>query len=264
MGNIYFDLTREFNEDGTVVLLASGQAVVFYRLAMMSKDGDWILREDRAACAKALEVLGRHGASYRASAPLDPDWLAGGWSSHFEFQRHGARVRCDFVSRPPRLPNLSWADLASCAAGTEGLRVLDIEHLIEIKKTQRAKDYPIIGELARSLNPERELALTTDPDRIERLANLPIPIERPSVQAAREGKGRTGIVLALALEIDAAQRADRLRVERYASVAEPYLREFHAAGIGRLPLPEAHKAALALASRLLPRTLPEIGLATPE
>jgi hypothetical protein len=32
-------LTREFNRDEPIALLASGQAVVFYRIAMMSKDG---------------------------------------------------------------------------------------------------------------------------------------------------------------------------------------------------------------------------------
>jgi hypothetical protein len=38
MHNLYFDLTRELNEEGAIAVLASGQAVVFYRLAMMSKD----------------------------------------------------------------------------------------------------------------------------------------------------------------------------------------------------------------------------------
>ena len=43
--NIYFELTAAFNAAGRIAVLASGQAVVWYRLAMMSKDGDWILRE---------------------------------------------------------------------------------------------------------------------------------------------------------------------------------------------------------------------------
>ena len=45
MRNIYFELTREFNAQGPITALASGQAVVFYRIAIMSKDGDWILKE---------------------------------------------------------------------------------------------------------------------------------------------------------------------------------------------------------------------------
>ncbi len=81
-GNIYFDLTRELNAEGTIAVLASGQAVVYYRIAIMSKDGDWILRDTEAACARVLSVLGARDARYRPGAPLDPRWLAGGWSSH--------------------------------------------------------------------------------------------------------------------------------------------------------------------------------------
>jgi hypothetical protein len=37
MRNTYFDLTEELNAEGLIAVLASGQAVVFYRLALMSK-----------------------------------------------------------------------------------------------------------------------------------------------------------------------------------------------------------------------------------
>jgi hypothetical protein len=45
VGNIYFELTEAFNAREVTVALASGQAVVYYRIATMSKDGDWIVRE---------------------------------------------------------------------------------------------------------------------------------------------------------------------------------------------------------------------------
>ncbi len=35
MSNVYFELTAEFNAEGPVAVLASGQAVVFYRISMM-------------------------------------------------------------------------------------------------------------------------------------------------------------------------------------------------------------------------------------
>ena len=53
MDNPYVRLTHEFNEGRLRAVLASGQAVVLYRLAVMSKDGDWILREDDEALAGA-------------------------------------------------------------------------------------------------------------------------------------------------------------------------------------------------------------------
>jgi hypothetical protein len=56
-GNVYFELTRAFNAAGPMVALASGQAVVYYRVAIMSKDGDWVIRETHEACARVLGIL---------------------------------------------------------------------------------------------------------------------------------------------------------------------------------------------------------------
>ncbi|OHB65266.1 MAG: hypothetical protein A2Y76_08725 [Planctomycetes bacterium RBG_13_60_9] len=97
--NIYLDLTRKFNSSGIRAILAGGQAVVLHRLAIMSKDGDWILREDPQTMQYVLSVLGRYGARYRFGAPLDVRWMAGGWSAHLEFQWQELRVRTDFVTR---------------------------------------------------------------------------------------------------------------------------------------------------------------------
>ena len=43
--NPYFRFTDACNVDGARVILASGQACVWYRLTLASKDGDWIARE---------------------------------------------------------------------------------------------------------------------------------------------------------------------------------------------------------------------------
>jgi hypothetical protein len=111
--NIYLRLTREFNEGRLRAIITSGQAVVLHRLAIMSKDGDWILREDQDAAAHVLEVLERHGARYRFGAPLDLRWLRQGWSSHLEFEEDGLRIRTDFFTRPrasaPRISHASGA-----------------------------------------------------------------------------------------------------------------------------------------------------------
>lgn len=69
--NIYFELTEAFNAEAPTVALASGHAVVFYRIAIMSKDGDWIIRESPDACDRVLAELERRGARYRLGPPLD-------------------------------------------------------------------------------------------------------------------------------------------------------------------------------------------------
>lgn len=101
--NVYTDLTAQYNAKGLRAILSSGQAVVLHRLAIMSKDGDWIVKEEDEALNHILGVLDRNGARYRFGAPLDKRWLCGGWSSHFEFHRDLLRIRTDFVSRPPRI-----------------------------------------------------------------------------------------------------------------------------------------------------------------
>lgn len=254
MANVFFALTEEFNSGGVIALLASGQAVVFYRITLMSKDGDWVLRGTQTACDQVRSVLGRHGARYRPGAPLDPRWLAGGWSSHFEyFDEKGRRIRCDFVSRPPRIPPGELEAMFQEAGGQGPLRVVDRERLIVLKQTQRAKDYPVIGELARLLPPERELELTTDPDRILALApSLGAASTRPSVRMARLGRPREEVVVELAREIDRWQLADRDRMRRYEQAAQQYLEQFRAAVPGEAPLEEQHAAGVALAERLLP------------
>ena len=92
---IYLRLTREFNEGRLRAVICSGQAAVLHRLAIASKDGDWILREDSEALGHVLGVLARHRAHYRFGAPLDLRWMRGGWSSHFEFRLDELRVRAD-------------------------------------------------------------------------------------------------------------------------------------------------------------------------
>jgi len=254
MHNPYFDLTEELNAEGSIAALASGQAVVFYRIAMMSKDGDWILQETPDACARVLAVMEKHGARYRPGAPLDIRWLGGGWSSHFEFfDPQERRIRCDFLSRPPRVRREEVAALFMPPQAEPPL-VVGVEPLIRMKQTQRAKDYPIIGELARLLSPERELELTTDPDRIIALAPLHgKESRRLPVKVAFDGHPREDVVVELARETDRMQNADRTRLDHYRNASEAFLREFQAAGIGKLDLPEAHQRICDLAERLLPR-----------
>lgn len=131
--------------------------------------------------------------------------------------------------------------------------VVGIEPLIRMKQTQRAKDYPVIGELARLLPPEREIEWTTDPDRVLALAPLHGQgSDRRPVRAALAGGSREDVVVELAREADRLQQEDRVRLETYRRAAEPYMREFQTADLGSLDLSEAHQRVCELAERRLP------------
>lgn len=218
--NIYLELTREFNEGRLRAILSSGQAVVMHRLAIMSKDGDWILREDDETMNHVLDVLGRHNARYRFGAPLDARWLAHGWSAHFEFRHNSMRVRADFVSHPPRL-TAEQLDALWRANERATLPFTDARTLVELKKTNREKDYVVIGELARKLTDPRDQLLCSrsaqdlitlaqqHPDLVARLASeRPVLLQIP--------KGRAALEAALDAERRALIHANEQRLARYA------------------------------------------------
>ena len=168
---IYHQLTREFNQDCTRAIICGGQAVVLHRLAITSKDGDWIVRETEADLAHIRGILAKHGARYRFGAPLDGRWLAAGWSAHLEFNYQGIRARTDFFTRPPRLTPEQLAAMWT-QADHETMPFVELKELALLKMTMREKDYPILGELARRLeNIEDQLLLSRSARDLIRLAN---------------------------------------------------------------------------------------------
>ena len=259
--NIYLRLTEEFNEGELRAVICSGQAVVLHRLAIMSKDGDWILREHDSALEHVLGVLERHGARYRYGAPLDTRWMAGAWSSHFEFRQELLRVRTDFFTRPPRI---SQADLARIWQEQAGRNVpfLDPPDLAEMKKTNRERDYAVIGELARLMEDvelqirysrsARDLLSLADQhaDRIERIAET-----RPALRSV--AKGRDGLEVALDAERRESIRRNEARLAAYARAASRWysLWPSVAEAISGLPLTEAHNVVVTRADGVLPRTV---------
>jgi hypothetical protein len=256
--NLYLDLTQELNRGRLRALLSSGQAVVVHRLAIMSKDGDWILREDAEAVEHALEILSQHGARYRFGAPLDLRWLAGGWSAHLEFRREVLRIRTDFVTRPPRITPEQLAQMWGEAQAT-GDDVVRVEPLAAMKLTNRDKDYAVVGELARLMtDPRSQLLYSRSSRDLIRLAG-----EHPEalVEAARQrplltriGEGREALDEALDRERRALIRANEERLARYMAAAEDWARLWPEVQrrIEGLPLPDAHRLIISRAEGVLP------------
>ncbi|MCP4654080.1 MAG: hypothetical protein GY856_01545 [bacterium] len=256
--NPYVELTAEFNRGRLRAVLSSGQAVVLYRLAIMSKDGDWILREDTEALTHVLRVLAARGARYRFGAPLDVRWLAAGWSSHFEIPGDPLRLRTDFVTRPPRLSEQELGRLWQ-QPEQRSVPMVGIEHLAQIKKTNREKDYAVIGELARLMSDPRSQFLYSRSSRdLARLAQeypqtlAKVIPQRPLL--ATIAAGRDELERALDEERRRLMRANEERLARYlAATVEwsgiwPQLRR----KIAGRPLEEAHDVVTARAEGILP------------
>ncbi len=260
--NVYVRLTEEFNQGRTRAIISSGQAVVLHGLAIMSKDGDWILREDAEATGHILATLASHGATYRFGAPLDPRWLSGGWSSHLEYRDGPLRLRTDFVTRPPRLSPealaAAWVDAEWCSPP-----VLGVRELAELKKTNREKDYAVIGELARRL-PEvaDQLLLSRSARDLIRVAEAHPEAwaraceRRPLLRHAAEG------VEALESALDAERRelmhANERRIQSYLDAARDWAAAWPevARVTANLPLLQAHAIVAERAEGVLPCALP--------
>lgn len=258
MENPYVDLTLAFNRGRLRAILSSGQAVVLYRLAVTSKDGDWILREDAEALDHVFEVLAEQGARYRYGAPLDLRWLAGGWSSHLELRRNGLRLRTDFVTRPPRVSRAEieqmWLEPVIRKVPVVGLTTL-----ADLKKTNREKDYPVIGELARQMSdPRAQLLYSRSSRDLERLAR-----EHPDAIAELVGRrpllahidaGREEIERQLDAERRTLMRANEERLARYFEASQSWAAvwpEVQREMAGR-PLLDAHAIMTSRAEALLP------------
>jgi hypothetical protein len=258
--NPFLQITAEFNAGRLRSIICSGQAVVLHRLAMMSKDGDWIVRENEEDMAHLRAVLGRHGARYRYGAPLDPRWLAGGWSAHLEFRTADSlRVRTDFFSRPPRL---SASQLEALWQEQEGAEIpfVGLRDLALMKMTQREKDYPIIGELVRRL-PEVPEQL-----RFSRSARDLIHLAREHPrETVREELARPLLALAIAGDRDRLAEALDAERRRLMEADATRLAGYHQAAahwaavwpnveprMGALPLDEAHAMMCETAMEHLP------------
>jgi hypothetical protein len=261
--NVYVDLTNRFNAGRLRAILSSGQAVVLHRLTIMSKDGDWIVKEDDEALSHILRILHQNGARYRFGAPFDKRWLGGGWSSHFEFMQDRLRIRTDFVSRPPRI----GADRLARIWIEQENRVLpfvDLADLAELKKTNREKDYAVIGELSR------RITAMEDRVRYSRSAReiLDFYVKDPSAVLTilgERGIGRDAFrdLESLEAALDAERRrlirANERRLARYAAAAQAWSETWKNVEreIAGIPLPEAHRVVANRAEGVLPYSPPE-------
>ncbi len=261
MSNIYLELTNRFNEGKLRAILSSGQAVVVHGLAISSKDGDWIVREEAESFEHILSVLEEYGATYRLGAPLDAAWMSGGWSAHFEFNFKGYRTRTDFVTRPPRLTDKDLAQMWEEQEKTSEFPVptIDLERLARLKLTERERDYVFIGEIARKLTSAREQMLWSRSARdLIRLSqehpqlSEQLSQERPILSQIAQGR-RT---LEAALDFERRELAiiHEHRLRKYALAAQEWTRNWPKleADIMGLPLQQAHQIVVERA-QVLPR-----------
>ncbi len=128
-------------------VLTSGMACVEYGIQQNTKDTDWIVEiADYPALASMLAGLDESGWKVRHrqlfGAPMLESYMSGGWTCHLGI--HDApdspEHHVDLFGIPPRLAKEAWE-------GDYG-HSLNRPALAQMKKTDRAKDWPFVNGLA--------------------------------------------------------------------------------------------------------------------
>lgn len=219
-------------------LLMGGQACVFYGAAQFSKDVDLALLAAAENFARLRAALDELKAERIAVPRFDPELLARGHAVHFRC-RHplASGLRVDVMTRLRDLPEFSvlWARRTTLTEddGTE-FQLMAVEDLVQAKKTQRSKDWPIIEALVEAHyhatgtepTPERIHFWLTDARGPERLVELVrrFPAEARALTEARTllAHATSGDFAALRSALDAEARAEQEKDRAY---WEPLKRE---------------------------------------
>jgi hypothetical protein len=143
---------QNLNAGGIEYLLISGQATVLYGAATFSEDIDIWINPTPGNCQRFLGVLHSAEARYYKLTPaLTVENLKRGHGFHFVLSdKPGDEFFLDIMGAPPRVRSFARAALSARWMETQWGKIytIGLKDLVEVKKTQRLEDYPIISNLA--------------------------------------------------------------------------------------------------------------------
>ncbi len=134
-----------------MALLMGGQACVFYGAAQFSKDIDFLILAEDENFEGLHVALGELKATRIAVPGFDPRVLDRGHAVHYRCKATGVEgLRVDIMTKLRDLPDFSilW-DRRTTITESDGQKIdlLSVPDLINAKKTQRMKDWPMISAL---------------------------------------------------------------------------------------------------------------------
>src|SRR5688572_23713533 len=141
-------------------LLISGQATILYGAATFSEDVDlWVLPTEKNLERFVSALRSVAATYYKLTPPFTVENLERGHGFHFVLPSGASSdVYLDVMGRPPRVGSFESAAAGARIFDTDfgRVRTIGIRDLVELKKTQRPEDYPIIGRLALAFLAERD------------------------------------------------------------------------------------------------------------
>ncbi len=130
-----------------------GQACVFYGAAEYSRDVDFALLAEEGNLAKLQKALDELEAAVIAVPPFAAEYLDQGLAVHFRCQVQGiAGLRVDVMSRMRGVDDFEnlWDRRTTIEVDGLEIDLLSLPDLVQAKKTQRAKDWPMIQRLVEA------------------------------------------------------------------------------------------------------------------
>jgi hypothetical protein len=131
-----------------------GQACVFYGAAEFSRDTDYAILADAANLARLRKALAELQAEPIAVPPFSLKHLRRGHAIHFRCQHPEAlRIRVDLMSNMRGVDAFAslWKRRTTLQIpGGERCDLLSLPDLVQAKKTQRDKDWPMIRRLVEA------------------------------------------------------------------------------------------------------------------
>lgn len=135
-------------------LLMGGQACVFYGAAEFSRDADFVLLADTANLTRFRKALADLQADPIAVPPFALKHLRRGHAVHFRCRHPDAlAMRVDIMSRMRGVDPFAtlWRRRTTLRLATgEDVDLLSLPDLVQTKKTQRDKDWPMIRRLVEA------------------------------------------------------------------------------------------------------------------
>lgn len=148
-------MTRSFfqrlEELEVAYLLISGQATVLYGAAEFSEDLDlWVEPSAHNIARLASALRAERGTYYKLTPQLTEETFRRGHGFHFVVGGNDS-FYLDIMGKPPRVGAFELAfqkrEIFETPLGR--IPAISLKELAELKKTQRLRDYSIIGALAR-------------------------------------------------------------------------------------------------------------------
>ncbi len=265
--SFFCSLVATAQERGIPCAITSGMACVHFGVAATTKDCDVLCLAEKSDDFRALVAETKLRGllpNYRGniSPPLDARWMRGGWTSHFTWKTKPEETCLDIFGIAPR-GSSAWEDQLAGIYARYNV-------VAEMKRTNRAKDWPFATALGGAMLAEGDLKgwlhlydLDVLRSSLRREEIPPARLtDRPLLRLAPFDDGLRVKRILMAEQVFWSE-LDEIRVRIFQKFLRPYVSAVRRESIGRrdLEVETSHAIRLACAEQHLPqRPLRDYGL----